>query len=62
MMAVMSDNSMQPDAFILTDPVKGNSYKFRASGPVKALEWCRHVDKASKTVRTKPPDNLISFE
>ena len=61
-MAVMSDNSLQPDAFILTDPVKGNSYKFRANAPVRALEWCRHVDKASKTVHTKPQDNLISFE
>ncbi len=52
-MVVLTDDPMQPDAFQLTDPIKGNVYKFRAGTPVKALEWCRHIDRATKFERQK---------
>jgi hypothetical protein len=61
-MVVLGDNPYHPDSFVLTDPVRGNSYKFRAGTHALALDWCRSINKASKASRHKPPDNLISFE
>ncbi len=45
---VVSGDPSQPDSFTLTQPSEGHVYKFRTSTRTKALEWCRHLDKATK--------------
>ncbi|XP_055898366.1 ras-specific guanine nucleotide-releasing factor RalGPS2-like isoform X4 [Biomphalaria glabrata] len=60
-MVIMGDNPLQPDAFQLTDPVKGNVYKFRAGTQCNALQWCRYLNEATKR-GTQKPVNLMSFD
>ncbi|KAK3087777.1 hypothetical protein FSP39_010481 [Pinctada imbricata] len=59
-MVVMGDNPLQPDAFQLTDPAKGNVYKFRAGSQAQALTWCRHLSDAAK--RFQPQTELCAYE
>jgi len=33
--------------------VSGNSYKFQAGTRALALDWCRHIDRASKVQQPK---------
>lgn len=61
-MVVMGDNPLQPDAFQLTDPMKGNVYKFRAGSQANALQWCRHLSEAAKRFQPTTPANLMSFD
>ncbi|XP_013387432.1 ras-specific guanine nucleotide-releasing factor RalGPS2 isoform X1 [Lingula anatina] len=61
-MVVMGDDPLHPGTFTLTDPTKGDVYKFRASDSDKALEWCRHLNNAAKSHIVQPPANLMSFE
>ncbi|XP_074655935.1 ras-specific guanine nucleotide-releasing factor RalGPS1-like isoform X2 [Tubulanus polymorphus] len=61
-MVVMMDTPAQPDTFQLTDPVKGNVYKFRAGTQAKALEWCRHLNEATRIHLKSVPMNLMSFD
>ncbi|RUS76542.1 hypothetical protein EGW08_015697 [Elysia chlorotica] len=60
-MVVMGDNPLQPDAFQMTDPAKGNVYKFRAGTQCNALQWCRYLSEAAKRGQQKPV-NLMSFD
>ncbi|XP_005093074.2 ras-specific guanine nucleotide-releasing factor RalGPS2 [Aplysia californica] len=60
-MVVMGDNPLQADAFQLTDPVKGNVYKFRAGSQSRALHWCRFLHDAVRRGTPKPV-NLMSFD
>ncbi|KAL8608152.1 hypothetical protein ACOMHN_016607 [Nucella lapillus] len=59
---VMGDNPLQPDAFQVTDPIKGNVYKFRAGSQSQALIWCRHLSEAAKRYKPRQPTNLMSFD
>ncbi|XP_063424198.1 ras-specific guanine nucleotide-releasing factor RalGPS2-like isoform X2 [Mytilus trossulus] len=61
-MVVMGDNPLQPDAFQLTDPMKGNVYKFRCGSQAQALQWCRHLSDATNRFQPQTPANLMSFD
>lgn len=54
---------LKHDTFTITDPNKGNIYKFKTLGESSALDWCQHLDKACRSgADFKPPGNLITFE
>lgn len=60
---VCADCHNQPDAFQLTDPVKGNVYKFRTGSPSKTVQWYNCLRKA--TNQYDEPlhlENLMTFE
>lgn len=59
---VLSDHPCNADSFTLTDPVRGNTYRFQTNSPIAALDWCRHLDTTTKSSLIKPPDNLMTFE
>ncbi|XP_022252536.1 ras-specific guanine nucleotide-releasing factor RalGPS1-like [Limulus polyphemus] len=61
-MVVRSENSQQSDTFQLSDPLKGNVYKFRTGTKAKAVEWCRHLHDATSQYDNQPPANLMTFE
>lgn len=61
-MVVMLDSPAQSDAFQITDPIRGNVYKFRAGSQSQALLWCRHLSEASKKYQSMTQPNLMSFD
>lgn len=61
-MVIMGDSPLHPDAFQLSDPMKGNVYKFRAGSQADALMWCRHLNEAAKRYQQQTPANLMSFD
>lgn len=61
-MVIMGDSPLHPDAFQLSDPMKGNVYKFRAGSQAEALVWCRHLNEAAKRYQQQTPANLMSFD
>ncbi|KAG8233280.1 hypothetical protein J437_LFUL013624 [Ladona fulva] len=57
------DSPLQPDLFQLTDPNRGNVYKFRAGTKSAAIQWYRYLQQAITGNLEKPlPANLMSFE
>ncbi|XP_046391408.1 ras-specific guanine nucleotide-releasing factor RalGPS2 isoform X2 [Ischnura elegans] len=59
----LCDIPLQPDLFQLTDPVRGNVYKFRAGTKSAAVQWCRYLKQAiTGNLEKPPPVNLMSFE
>ncbi|XP_063977138.1 ras-specific guanine nucleotide-releasing factor RalGPS2 isoform X3 [Diachasmimorpha longicaudata] len=59
-----SDSMFHRDTFLLTDPNKGNVYKFRASSGDFADQWIKELRATVRGgVERKPiPANLMSFE
>ncbi|KAK2184701.1 hypothetical protein NP493_256g02011 [Ridgeia piscesae] len=60
-MVVMCQDAAHPDTFQLTDPVRGHAYKFRSGSMAVALEWCSHLDVASKAEIGKVRTTCVSF-
>lgn len=57
------EDPRHPDAFQLTDGIRGNSYKFKAGTKPAALTWYTYVRQATKGENElKLPQNLITFE
>ncbi|XP_048414654.1 ras-specific guanine nucleotide-releasing factor RalGPS1-like isoform X2 [Stegostoma tigrinum] len=61
-MVVLPDDPEHPDIFQLSDPDKGNVYKFQTSSRFHAILWHKHLDDACKSNRPQIPTNLMSFE
>jgi hypothetical protein len=61
-MVVMGGDTSQPDVFQMTDPDRGNVYKFRSGSQAESLDWCRKISKGTQGERRKEPGNLMSFE
>ncbi|XP_076343539.1 ras-specific guanine nucleotide-releasing factor RalGPS1-like isoform X2 [Tachypleus tridentatus] len=56
---VRNENS---ETFQLSNPLKGNVYKFRTGTKAKAVEWCHHLHDATTQHDEQPPANLMTFE
>ncbi|XP_077986371.1 ras-specific guanine nucleotide-releasing factor RalGPS1-like isoform X2 [Glandiceps talaboti] len=62
-MVVLTEDIQHNDVVQMTDPSKGNVYKFKAGSPGKANQWFKFLNDASRTNQCpKPPTNLMSFE
>ncbi|CAM9587239.1 unnamed protein product [Lampetra fluviatilis] len=61
-MVVRAADPDHSTVFQLTDPERGNVYKFQAVSDVNASLWVKHLDKACKSNIAQPPDNLMTFE
>ncbi|XP_072908742.1 ras-specific guanine nucleotide-releasing factor RalGPS1 isoform X1 [Hemitrygon akajei] len=61
-MVVLPDDPEHPNIFQLSDPDKGNVYKFQTSSRFHAILWHKHLDDACKSNRPQIPANLMSFE
>ncbi|GIX81765.1 ras-specific guanine nucleotide-releasing factor RalGPS1 [Caerostris extrusa] len=60
---ICSDAGNQPDAFQLTDPAKGNVYKFRTGSPAKTVQWYNCLRKATNQYdECTHLENLMTFE
>nr|XP_006822058.1 PREDICTED: ras-specific guanine nucleotide-releasing factor RalGPS1-like [Saccoglossus kowalevskii] len=60
---VLTEDLQHCDVFQMTDPSKGNVYKFHGGSLMKAQQWFKHLNQASKANQgPKPPKNLMSFE
>ncbi|XP_050973954.1 ras-specific guanine nucleotide-releasing factor RalGPS1 [Labeo rohita] len=59
---VLPDNPEHPNIFQLTDPEKGNVYKFQTGSRFSAIIWHRHLAEACRSTRPQIPANLMSFE
>uniref|UniRef100_A0A673I776 Ras-specific guanine nucleotide-releasing factor RalGPS1 n=1 Tax=Sinocyclocheilus rhinocerous TaxID=307959 RepID=A0A673I776_9TELE len=61
-MVVLPDNPEHPNIFQLTDPDRGNVYKFQTGSRFSAIIWHRHLAEACRSTRPQIPANLMSFE
>ncbi|XP_070532739.1 ras-specific guanine nucleotide-releasing factor RalGPS1-like isoform X2 [Ptychodera flava] len=62
-MAVLTEEIHHNDVVQMTDPSKGNVYKFKAGTPSRASQWFKFLNEASKPNQgPKTPANLMSFE
>ncbi|XP_033207860.1 ras-specific guanine nucleotide-releasing factor RalGPS1 isoform X3 [Belonocnema kinseyi] len=59
-----TNNSIRPDTFLLTDPLKGNVYKFRTSSSELADQWLKALRATVRGATEKKPIpvNLMSFD
>uniref|UniRef100_A0A8C2G5S1 Ral GEF with PH domain and SH3 binding motif 1 n=1 Tax=Cyprinus carpio TaxID=7962 RepID=A0A8C2G5S1_CYPCA len=61
-MVVLPDNPEHSNIFQLTDPERGNVYKFQTGSRFSAIIWHRHLAEACRSTRPQIPANLMSFE
>ncbi|XP_016316907.1 ras-specific guanine nucleotide-releasing factor RalGPS1-like [Sinocyclocheilus anshuiensis] len=61
-MVVLPDNPEHPNIFQLTDPDRGNVYKFQTGLRFSAIIWHRHLAEACRSTKPQIPANLMSFE
>uniref|UniRef100_A0A671K8L2 Ras-specific guanine nucleotide-releasing factor RalGPS1 n=1 Tax=Sinocyclocheilus anshuiensis TaxID=1608454 RepID=A0A671K8L2_9TELE len=61
-MVVLPENPEHPNIFQLTDPERGNVYKFQTGSRFSAIIWHRHLAEACRSTRPQIPANLMSFE
>ncbi|XP_036892866.1 ras-specific guanine nucleotide-releasing factor RalGPS1 isoform X6 [Sturnira hondurensis] len=61
-MVQLPDDPEHPDVFQLSNPDRGNVYKFQAGSRFHAILWHKHLDDACKSSRPQVPANLMSFE
>uniref|UniRef100_A0A673HAW1 Ras-specific guanine nucleotide-releasing factor RalGPS1-like n=1 Tax=Sinocyclocheilus rhinocerous TaxID=307959 RepID=A0A673HAW1_9TELE len=61
-MVVLPENPDHPNIFQLTDPERGNVYKFQTGSRFSAIIWYRHLAEACRSIRPQIPANLMSFE
>ncbi|XP_035245991.1 ras-specific guanine nucleotide-releasing factor RalGPS1-like isoform X2 [Anguilla anguilla] len=61
-MVVLPDDPLRPDVFQLSDPEKGNVYKFQTGSRFSAIIWHRSLNEACRSCRPQIPTNLMSFE
>lgn len=62
-LVICADSSSQRDTFQLTDPVKGNVYKFRASSRSQAVQWYNCLKKCTNQYSDNIHlENLMTFE
>uniref|UniRef100_A0A8C2DJN2 Ral GEF with PH domain and SH3 binding motif 1 n=1 Tax=Cyprinus carpio TaxID=7962 RepID=A0A8C2DJN2_CYPCA len=59
---VLPENPEHPNIFQLTDPERGNVYKFQTGSRFSAIIWHRHLAEACRSTRPQIPANLMSFE
>uniref|UniRef100_A0A8C1QT27 Ral GEF with PH domain and SH3 binding motif 1 n=1 Tax=Cyprinus carpio TaxID=7962 RepID=A0A8C1QT27_CYPCA len=58
---VLPENPEHPNIFQLTDPERGNVYKFQTGSRFSAIIWHRHLAEACRSTRPQVT-NLMSFE
>lgn len=61
-MVALPDNPEHPNIFQLTDPERGNVYKFQTGSRFSAVIWHKHLAEACRSTRPQIPANLMSFE
>ncbi|XP_028851747.1 ras-specific guanine nucleotide-releasing factor RalGPS1 [Denticeps clupeoides] len=61
-MVMLPDDPDHPNIFHLTDPDKGNVYKFQTGSRFSAIIWHKHLEEACRTFRPQIPANLMTFE
>ncbi|XP_051949744.1 ras-specific guanine nucleotide-releasing factor RalGPS1 [Xyrauchen texanus] len=61
-MVALPDNPEHPNIFQLTDPERGNVYKFQTGSRFSAIIWHKHLAEACRSTRPQIPANLMSFE
>uniref|UniRef100_A0AAY4EV99 Ras-specific guanine nucleotide-releasing factor RalGPS1 n=1 Tax=Denticeps clupeoides TaxID=299321 RepID=A0AAY4EV99_9TELE len=62
-MVMLPDDPDHPNIFHLTDPDKGNVYKFQTGSRFSAIIWHKHLEEACRTFRPQViPANLMTFE
>ncbi|XP_061589221.1 ras-specific guanine nucleotide-releasing factor RalGPS1-like [Cololabis saira] len=61
-MVLLPDDPARPDVFQLSDPDRGNVYKFQTGSRFSAIIWHRNLEEASRSSKPTMPANLMSFE
>ncbi|XP_030629831.1 ras-specific guanine nucleotide-releasing factor RalGPS1 isoform X2 [Chanos chanos] len=61
-MAALPDDPEHPTIFQLSNPDKGNVYKFQTGSRFSAIIWHKHLVEACRSRRPQIPANLMSFE